>query len=106
MLVYVKAILRWMGLQITGAIPVYVDNHIFSYRYFRNDENSTRTNHINVNIQYVREMVNNGTISGFNLSDIYSKCFIRIYFQNHRGKIMNGFGGDPANIHRYMDEYA
>lgn len=60
----------------------------------------------------LEEMVNNGTIalrkilSGFNLSDIYSKCFIRIYFQNHRGKIMNGFGGDPANIHRYMDEYA
>ena len=112
MLVYVKAILRWMGLQITGAIPVYVDNHIFSYRYFRNDENSTRTNHINVNIQYVREMINNRTIelrkifTGYNVADLHTKSLAGHVFKNHRGKIMNGFGGDPANIHRYMDEYA
>ena len=26
-------------------------------------------------------------------------------FKNHRGKSMNGFGGDPANIHRLMDIY-
>ena len=56
-------------------------------------------------------MINNRTIelrkifSGFNVADMHTKCLAGSTFKNHRGKSMNGFGGETANIHRLMDIY-
>ena len=76
-LVYVKAILGGMGLIITQPIPVYVDNQSL-IDITESLRQSTRTNHINVNIEYIREMINNRTIelrkilSGFNVADMHT----------------------------------
>ena len=109
-LAYVKFLLGWMGLNITEPIPVYVDNQSLM-DITESMKQSTRTNHINVAIEYIRTMINNGTIelrkihTGFNVADMHTKCLTGPTFKSHRGKSMNGFGGDPANIHRHMDVY-
>ena len=109
-LFYVKALLGWMGLLITDPIPIYVDNQSL-IDISEAMRNSTKTNHINVNINYIREMINNRTIelckilTGFNVADMHTKCLSGLPFRSHRGKSMSGFGGDPANIHRHMDVY-
>lgn len=43
--------------------------------------------------------------SGLNVADAHTKCLSGKAFRNYRGKIMSGFGGDPDNIHRFIDEY-
>ena len=43
--------------------------------------------------------------TGFNVSDMHTKCLAGRIFRNHRGKITDGFGGDLNKIDRYMSIY-
>ena len=96
---------------MTDPIPIYVDNKAM-ISISETMKQSNNLKHINTCIEYIRDSVNDRTIklltvaSEFNVADIHTKCLIGKAYKNHRGKIMHGFNGDPANIHRYMDEYA
>ena len=109
-LIYIKNVCIWMGIIIEGTIPVYVDNQSL-IDITETLKNSSKTNHFNIDIQYIRDMINSGLIelrkvhTNFNPADIHTKNLAGKVFKNHRGKIMNGFGGKAANIHLHMSEY-
>lgn len=109
-IVYVKAILDFLGIKVNGKVPVYVDNKAM-IDISETMKQSDNLKHINICVNYIREKVNDATIelkkidTAFNVADIHTKCLSGSVFKNHRGKILKGFGGNPDNIHSYMDEY-
>lgn len=98
-----------MGIKVNGAIPIYVDNKSL-IDISETMKNSKKTNHINVSVQYLRDMINSGEIellkilTDFNVADIHTKCLVGAIYKSHRRKLMEGFGGDAANLHRHMGE--
>ena len=102
-LIYIKNVCNWMGIHIQGAIPVYVDNQSL-IDITETLKNSSKTNHFNNDIQYIRDMINDRLIelrkidTNFNPADIHTKNLAGKVFKNHRGKIMNGFGGKVSMI--------
>ena len=108
---HVKAILNWLGVTIIEQVPIYVDNSAM-IDISETMKNSDNLKHINICVNYIREKVNDSTIklakidTVFNIADIHTKCLSGRIFKNHRGKVMKGFGGNPDNIHRYMEEYS
>ena len=109
-IVYLKEIANWMGLNIKDPIPIYEDSKSIK-DVAESMKQSNNLRHVNICVNYVRQMVNNRTVklmsikSEFNVADLHTKCLSGQIFKNHRNKIIYGFGGNANNIHQFMDEY-
>jgi hypothetical protein len=109
-IIFVKDVLTWIGLAVSQAVTIYVDNEAM-IDIATTMKASDNLKHINICINYIREKVNDGTVelkpidTLYNISDIHTKCLTGTPFTNHRGKIMHGFNNNADNIHRYMTEY-
>ena len=90
---FVKQVLSTMGIQVQLPITVYVGN-VGAIFVAKNASTKGRTKHIDIRYHFIRELIEDGTItivfvrSEDNASDIFTKNVTRATFNRHIGKFV------------------